>query len=189
MKFLRFTIFLLFVQCSIKHGNNTQLTKKLDDKIYKKLKRNHNLEFVENDSIYTFRLADKYILDERKAMGERLKRFTAYDTINLTIAEEGMMFSEIYVGEYKKYNPKGEVIEVRYYDKDFSFNIRDLIKKAKNELELDLNEEEYTVVMHIEEGLPIYLITYLYNVNGFKCIKVSGVDGTIIFNKFAPRTE
>ncbi|KGO82532.1 hypothetical protein Q763_05370 [Flavobacterium beibuense F44-8] len=75
------------------------------------------------------------------------------------------------------------------YDEDYSFSVTDLISKLKKEKQIDLNEEKYIVLRHLEKDKPYYFIRYPFNEISFKYIKIDGSSGEIILDKFLYHTE
>jgi len=182
--------FTIIVMCA---GCSAALTEskpdKLSKKIYKEVIKNNKFQYTRNDTVYSYKKMEDYILEEKHSTGCRLITIVAYNKHERFIIGNGQKFSDMLLGVFKKFDSNGKVIEETNYNKDFAFDFDRFIKKAKNELGLDLNDEKYIVLRYVDEGIPAYFIRYEYNINGFKFIKIDGTNGNIIFNKFVPRTE
>lgn len=185
------SLVLCFVQCAgqqITHQKSSSM-KKFDKAKYDMLKENKSLKYTENDTIYEIREENSYFLELKRSIGNRLRKYYAYDKANLLLQEEGQSFSEMQVGIRKVFDSKGNTIKEINYDESFPFSLTDLIAKLKREMQIDLNEEKYTVMRTVNEGKPYYFIRYPFNEISFKYIKIDGSSGEVIFDKFLYPTE
>lgn len=184
-------LMLCFIQCAgqkVTYQKSSSI-KKFDKAKYGKLEENKNLKYTENDTIYEIREENSYFLELKRSIGNRLRKYYSYDKSNLLLREEGQSFSEMQIGIRKVYDNKGNIIKEINYDENFVFCLTDLISKFEREMQIDLNEEKYTVMRYLEDGKPYYFIRYPFNKISFKYIKIDGNSGKIVFDKFLYPTE
>lgn len=195
MKPLSLLSIIVLILCSVQCAGQqvapqkSNEVKKFNKAKYGELNENNNLKYTENDTIYEIREESSYFLELKRSVGNRLIKYYSYHKSNLSLREEGQSFSEMPIGIRKVYDDKGIMIKEINYEENYSFSVTDLIAKLKREKQIDLNEEKYIVMRHLEKGKPYYFIRYPFNEISFKYIKIDGSSGEIVFDKFLYPTE
>ncbi|WP_417369649.1 hypothetical protein [Flavobacterium beibuense] len=195
MKSLSLLTIIVLILCSVQCAGQ-QVTpqkpnglKKFNKAKYSELNEKNSLKYTENDTIYEIKEESSYFFELKRSVGNRFIKYYSYHKSNLSLREEGQSFSEMPIGIRKVYDEKGTMIKEINYDEDYSFSVTDLISKLKKEKQIDLNEEKYIVMRHLEKGKPYYFIRYPFNKSSLKYIKIDGSSGEIIFDKFLYHTE
>ena len=101
----------------------------------------------------------------------------------------GTEFYKINIGIWENYDETGQLIKKIDYDKPYKFSIEDLIKKMKNEYDIDLLDvERVSYVSRYEEkkdvNLPLYEVCYKYsslNNNKVEYYLINGTTGETLF--------
>ncbi|WP_294962383.1 hypothetical protein [uncultured Flavobacterium sp.] len=157
-------ICLFSLHCIGQNNKENFSNKKLSSKIIEIFKKNGKYENVINDSLYILTETETSYILTSKPIDKNFKRILYYRKNTLTISNEYLCFTDMYIST-KKYDQKGNLSEKRDYNKGFeNFSIIDLIETVKQELNIDLNEniEGLSISRYIINKIPIYHI-YIYN--------------------------
>lgn len=138
---------------------------------------------------------EKNIQVEKSNINNPNKYTYVYFTKTKTIHAYGKSFYHCFVGTDKEFNINGLLVKQIDWDKPYKFSIEDLIKKIKNELNIDLMDISKKIdVTRSEQPKPVYTIMVPQKPSRIlRWIKVDGTTGEIMSdevktppNKYSP---
>ncbi|MDQ6531273.1 hypothetical protein [Flavobacterium sp. LHD-85] len=145
-----------------KISNTKKNMKKLDQKILEKYKKNNQLTFTENDSIFKLDDQFKTYRETKSKKGEHLKTVSFYDKNKRHLLAEGNYLFDFPIGIHTSYDLEGSIIKEQNFDKDFPFSFQELKQKLLHDF--NINTENINLDLRIDRGLDTSDMKFKYTI-------------------------
>lgn len=153
-------------------------------------------ELLKGDTIIKlYEIGDVYVKSYKLKNNNFIHR-VIYNKNSLQLKRSGMSFIDMPIGIHKFYDSKGKVLNIKDYDKGFSFTVNNFISKVKTDLNIDLNRpiKGIEIGRSIKNNKAIYYFripvdTTQVGYNTYREVIINADNGHLINDKILTPTE